>query len=471
MPIDTMSTINDTYNDYQKGFGTEDSPNWRELAGKDARRIPATLLEENSPNLGSAKIPPGRYTSRDYHREEVEKVWKRTWQVVCREDEIPNPGDHFVYDVAGMSFLIVRTEDNEFKGYWNVCLHRGRKLVDKSGCGAKGFRCAYHAWSWDLKGNLAYYPGKWDFPDVEAEKFGLRETAIDTWGGFIFINPDANAKPLANHMGSMPKHFESWPLEKRHTLWHVQKRINANWKVGIEAFLEAYHVVQTHPQALSSVAEHGTQYDVWDEGEAAFSRLITPTAVPSDHSKEGTPLGAIADVWALLNGLRMDEANSLPEDIYDRATLAEWRRHSLGEMTKADYSDVPDAMMLDSIQYWLFPNFCPWFGEGLPLIYQFRPDADDPDTCFMDVWMLVRSPDEGPAPVAPEVIRLGPDDKFEPHIGAMGLIFDQDDFNMPQVQEGLKTWPGDPDGVTLARYQEMRVRFLHQILTRVMSTP
>ena len=143
----------------------------------------------------------------------------------------------------------------------------------------------------------------------------------------------------------------------------------------------------------------------------------------------------------------MDEANTLPDNITDRASLAEWRRQSLGEMTKADYASVPDAMMLDSIQYWLFPNFCPWFGEGLPLIYQFRPNADSPDTCYMDVWMLVRSPDDEPAPKAPDTIRLGPDDKFEPHIGAMGLIFDQDDFNMPQVQEGLKNVAGRSRGL------------------------
>lgn len=466
-----MSTVTEEFNEYQRGYGTKDSPTWRDLAARDSQRIPCTLLEESSPNLGSAKIPPSRYTSHDYHRQEVGKVWKRSWQVVCREEEIPRRGDHFVYDVAGLSFLVVRSDDDKFKAFWNVCLHRGRKLVDESGCGAEGFRCGYHAWAWDLNGNLAYYPGKWDFPDVEAENFGLREAGVDRWGGFIFINPDISARPFRDHLGSMPDHFQDWPLERRHTLWHVQKRVNANWKVAIEAFLESYHVVQTHPQALSSVAEHGTQYDVWDDGEAAFSRLITPTAVPSAHAHDGTLLGAIADVWALLNGLRMDQAANLPEDIRDRASLAQWRRENLQEITGADYTSLPDTMLLDSIQYWLFPNFCPWLGEGLPLVYQFRPDADSPDTCYMDVWMLVRSPDEGAAPPAPEIIRLGPDDAFEPYIGAMGEIFDQDDVNMPKVQEGLKAWPGDPDGCTLARYQESRVRFLHQVLTRRLAMP
>ena len=71
-----MTKATDEFNEYQKGYGTEDSPTWRDLAKKDAKEIPVTLLEENSPNLGSAKIPVERYTSHDYHREEVEKVWK-----------------------------------------------------------------------------------------------------------------------------------------------------------------------------------------------------------------------------------------------------------------------------------------------------------------------------------------------------------------------------------------------------------
>jgi nitrite reductase/ring-hydroxylating ferredoxin subunit len=467
----SATTASEQYNEFQRGYGTVDSPTWRELADRDSKPVPATLREERAPNLGTAKIPPERYTSHAYHRREVEKLWKRTWQVVCREEEIPEIGDHFVYDVAGLSFLVVRVARTEFKAYWNVCLHRGRRLVDESGCGAKGFRCGYHAWAWNLEGKLSYYPGKWDFPDVQPEKYNLREVQVDTWGGFVFINPDGDAKPLAIHLGGLPRHFECWPLEKRFTTWHVQKRIDANWKVGIEAFLEAYHLLQTHPQALPSVAEHGTQYDVWDEGTACYSRSITPTGVPSAHGKGGTPLGAIAHVWALLNGLRMDEGASLPAGITDRASLAEWRRRTLGEMTGADYSSLPDTMMLDSVQYWLFPNFCPWLGEGLPLIYQFRPNADSPDTCYMDVWMLIRQPDGAAPPPAPQVIRLSPGDCFEPHLGAMGLIFDQDDANMPKVQLGLKSWPGDPEGCTLGRYQESRIRFLHQVLERVLAMP
>lgn len=468
-----MSTFTNQYTDFQRGYGTEMAPNWRDLAKADSKPVPDTLTMESAPNLGTARIPVKNYISAEVHQQEVEKVWKRTWQVVCREEEIPNVGDHFVYEVAGMSFLVVRQEDNTFKAFWNVCLHRGRKLVDESGCEAKQFKCNYHAWTWKPNGDLAFYPGKWDFPDVDPKDYALRQVQCATWGGFIFINPDNRAKSLAEHMGSLPKHFQKSGLEKRFTLWHVQKTIKANWKVAMEAFLEGYHLTQTHPQALPSTGEHATQYDVFEEGDVAFSRLITPQAIPSAHNKQPSVEEAIKVSWALLAGLRADEPADMPGDIKDRASLAEWRRRTLAQITGANYDSLSDAEILDSIQYWLFPNFCPWYGEGLPLTYQFRPNGDSPDECFMDVWMLIRVPDNGPRPPATKMFKLKHDQPFVtvPELGAMGTIFDQDDVNMPQVQLGMKTWPGDPDGMTLARYQESRIRFFHQVLGRVLAQP
>jgi phenylpropionate dioxygenase-like ring-hydroxylating dioxygenase large terminal subunit len=464
-----MDTVVSPEANFQKGFGTTTSPNFRDVAAADARPVPQLLTAESAPDLGSARIPVKHYISPEIHRREVEEIWKKTWQVTCREEEIPEIGDHFVYNVSGLSFLIVRTDVQSFKAYWNVCMHRGRKLVDHGGEGACQFKCAYHGWAWSIDGGLKYFPGKWDFPDVSGSSHNLQEVQIDRWGGFLFINPDLTAGPLADHLGKLPEHFAFWPLEDRFTTWHLRKRIRANWKVGIEAFLESYHVVQTHPQALPSVAEHGTQYDVYDEDTAFYSRLITPVAVPSHHAKDGSREGALIEMWALLNALRRDEVAELPEGVNDRASLADWRRRTLGELTGADYSKLPDTMMLDSIQYWLWPNFCPWMGEGLPLAYIFRPDTDSPDTCYMDVWMLIRRPDNGDPRPAAELVDLGPDDHFEPYIGAIGTIFDQDDQNMPQVHDGMKTWPDQVDGCTLGRYQESRIRFLHQILQRKLA--
>ena len=135
-----------------RGFGTEISPTFRALARADSKPVEACLLEENAPDIGSEPIPADRYTSHEYHREEVEKIWKKSWQVACRAEEIPGVGDHFVYNVAGLSYIVVRTGEDSFKAFKNVCLHRGRRLVDSSGCGASHFKCPYHAWTWSVEG-------------------------------------------------------------------------------------------------------------------------------------------------------------------------------------------------------------------------------------------------------------------------------------------------------------------------------
>jgi len=461
--------IHKSYDDFPRGFGTEVSPVWRDAIKGDKRQPPEFLTRESSANLGSGKIPPERYTSHEFHRQEVEKLWRRTWQPTCREDEIPNVGDHFVYNVADLSFLIVRVSATEFKAYWNVCLHRGRQLVDHSGEGAEKFRCPYHAWTWKIDGSLAFYPGAWDFPDITPESCSLREVQVGTWAGYVFINPDKKGISLAEHLGSLPEHFARWPMEKRRSLFHVRKQINSNWKIAMEAFMEAYHVMCTHPELIEMSADNGHKYDYWDEGSAHFSRLLGPVGVPSYYQKDGSAERALAVAWATAVGIRHEEATSLPPEIHDRSSLAEWRRKQLKEATGADHSSLSDAEILDGVEYWLFPNFLPWYGESFPIVYIFRPNADRPDTCYMDVWLTARESDTEARPPAPAMIELGPDDKFEDAVGALGHVLDQDDFNMPMVQVGLHSWPGDPEGLTLGRYQEIRIRHFHKVLMNVLN--
>lgn len=457
------------YNDFPRGFGNELSPTWRDAIKNDKRQPPEILTNESSEFVGGGKLDPDRYTSYEFHRREVEKLWRRTWQPTCREEEIPNVGDHFVYNVANLSFLIVRTAPDAFKAYWNVCLHRGRQLVDEPGKGATKFRCGYHAWSWNIEGELIFYPGAWDFPDIKPETCSLREVKVGTWAGFVFINPDKNAIELSEHLGSLPQHFERWPLEKRRGLFHVRKTINANWKIAMEAFMESYHVMATHPELIEMSADHAAQLDYWDEGAAHFSRMMNPVGVPSQYFKGGTREHALAVTWAIANDIRHDALTGLPPEITDRSSLAEWRRKQLQEATGADHSSLSDAEILDGIEYWLFPNFLPWFGESFPILYIFRPNADRPDTCYMDVWLTSRVSDTEPRPEAPAIIELGPEDSFQAAVGTLGLVLDQDDFNMPKVQVGLHSWPGDPEGLTLARYQESRIRHFHKVLMGVLN--
>ena len=238
---------------------------YQELLDADSHEVPGVLRLQASPFLGDEDIPVERYTSRDWHRREVDRLWRRVWQFACRLEHIPEPGDYVVYEIANLSFIVIRTTTGEIKAYPNACLHRARRLKDHDGHCSE-LRCPFHGFAWTLDGALADVPASWDFPHVAARAdhdFHLIECKVGTWAGFVFINPDPHAEPLDAFLGDLPEHFQFWDLENRYVQAHVSKVINANWKVTQEAFCEAYHVGGTHPQILVSLGDTNSQVDVW----------------------------------------------------------------------------------------------------------------------------------------------------------------------------------------------------------------
>ncbi|WP_197914066.1 aromatic ring-hydroxylating oxygenase subunit alpha [Mycolicibacterium chitae] len=211
-------------------------------------------------------------------------MWKKAWQFACREEDIPEAGDYLVYDVADLSLIVVRTEGGDIKAYHNACLHRGTRLCDDSGH-ANQLRCPFHGFTWSLDGALTDVPCRWDFPHVRAEEFGLPEAQTGLWAGFVFVNPDPGAESLETYLGDLDKHFAPFALQDRFKAIHVAKVIDCNWKVGMEAFLESYHVIATHPQLLEYLGDSNTQYDVYSraDGLPGFNRMITPQATSSPH--------------------------------------------------------------------------------------------------------------------------------------------------------------------------------------------
>ena len=226
-----------------------DAYSYQDLLDKETNPVPDALSDDTEPYLGSEDLPTSRWTSQEFFDEEVEKMWTKTWQMVCRETQLANPGDYRVYEIAHFSVLLVRAESGELKGYYNSCLHRARVL--KQGAGnTKELRCPYHGFTWNLDGSFREAPCMWDFDHIEQATFNLPEVRIDTWGGWVFINMDADSEDLHSYLGILPSHFERWAPEKRYVAMHVEKVINCNWKAGVEAFIESYHAVATHPQIL-----------------------------------------------------------------------------------------------------------------------------------------------------------------------------------------------------------------------------
>ena len=427
---------------------------YQALLDADSRPVPPILREQSWRELGPVQVPIERYTSRAFHDLEVEKLWRRVWQMACREEEIPEVGDHVLYEIADHSLIVVRAAPDEIRAFHNACLHRGRALRDGDGRAAK-FRCPFHGWAWKLDGSLDHVPCQWDFAHVDPSRYRLPEARVGTWGGFVFVNLDPDCAPFAEHLGELPRHFEAWPLEQRAKEAHVAKRLPCNWKVAQEAFMEAYHVVATHPQLLPGIGDANSQYDVWP----TFSRAITANMTPSPHLRwEPTEQEQLDSMTS--RSLDEEPLMRVAEGATARQTLAMLGRMQL-QAAVPGAQDLSDAELADSFYYTLFPNLHPW-GAYNRIVYRFRPWRNDPDRCVMEVIYL--APFRGRRPKPAPVHWLGDDEDWTkaPELGFLTRVFNQDTFNLGRVQAGLRA--ARHRQVTFARYQETKIRHFHALL-------
>lgn len=432
---------------------------YQELLDTDTHDVPVVLRRTSPADFDDTDIPTSRYTSREFHDLEVERLWRKVWQLACREEQIAHVGSYVVYDIAHLSFIVMRTAPDTIKAYVNACLHRGRQLKDFDGRCSE-LRCSYHGFAWALDGRLADVPARWDFPHVTDEEFCLPEAKVSTWQGFVFINPDPQAEPFEEFIGDLDEHFDRWNLRDRFIQAHVSKVIRANWKLVQEAFCEAYHVNATHPQTLVYLGDVNSQVDVWRN----YARVLTPAATSSPLL--GWQPTAEEVVRHLLD-VREDEPSPfpLPDDADPRAVLAAGTRARmravLGDEPGTGVDTWSDAEYLDNIYYTVFPNFHPW-GAFNRIVYRFRPNGDDHTSAIMDVWFL--SPFTGERPLPAGTTHLGPDQPWTdaPELGVLAKVFEQDTYNLPKVHKGLRQ--SAKPGITLAHYQESKVRWFEHRL-------
>jgi phenylpropionate dioxygenase-like ring-hydroxylating dioxygenase large terminal subunit len=427
-------------------------------------RVAPALREVSWTSLGEHDVDAYRYFSREFHELEKAKVWTKVWQMACREEDIPAVGDTLVYDICDISILVVRSAPSTIKAYYNACLHRGRQIREYDGR-ALELRCPFHGYAWNLDGSLKHIPAGWDFPHVGPEQFRLPEVKVGTWGGFVFINMDPNCEPLADFLGVLPSHFTKWPLENRWKSAHVAKIMRANWKISAEAFMEAYHVVATHPQLLPGIGDANSQYDWWGN----VSRAVTPQGTPSPHiafrPSEQDMFDSMVD-----RRIDMPPFVELTDGMTARRMAGDSTRSQLAPLIGDAAAELSDAECADSIYYTLFPNFHPW-GSYNRIVYRFRPFGDDHEMSIMECMFL--SPYEpGNKPDAVPIHWLGPDEDWSEaaELGLLARVFNQDTFNIPKVHKGLKTL-ARTKGVTMAVYQETKVRHMHNLLDEWIARP
>jgi phenylpropionate dioxygenase-like ring-hydroxylating dioxygenase large terminal subunit len=454
----------------RKGFERSPGLSYQEVLDLDTKPVPAALREERVIDLGPEAVPISRYTDPAFFQQEVEKMWMKVWQFACREEEIPNPGDHIVYDIVGKSLIVVRQKDNSIRAFANSCLHRGRKLATQGGC-KQVFRCMYHGFAWNADGSFHENPMPWDYPQLADADMRLPEAKVGTWGGFVFVNFDRDAPPLESVLDPLPRHFERWKLEDCYKAVHVAKMIPANWKAVSEAFMESHHSLTTHPQILPYLADENSQYDILSD---YITRQISAVCVPApamDQSRLTEQLILDAMMGTGGRGGVGENAASfkVPDGMTARAYAAELFRGMFSAEDGHDYSDKSDAEMLDAILYNCFPNMSFWAGFAPNLVYRWRPIGMRQDQTLMEVIRLKRVPKGKPRPRPVEMHLLRDDEQWTDaaELGPLGEIFNQDMANLPFVQEGMDA---SMSGVVhFGRYSEMRIKQHHKMIERYLG--
>ena len=316
----------------------------------DSRPVPDVLRESHPFPGGQVTVPVERYTSREYHDLEVERLWKKCWQMACREEEIPEIGDTHVYEIASMKFIIVRTSPTKIKAYANSCLHRGRQLVDCDGRHSE-LRCPYHGFGWDLEGRLAKIPGAWDF-EIDPETWRLPEAQVGTWGGFVFINPDPKAPALSAFLGDIDRHYARYPLQDRYIAGHAAKVVPTNWKAAQDAFMEAFHVQGTHPQLLPQAANTDYKYDCYDNYARAIGVNFIPSIWVAENPSEQQMMDAVMDV-------RLDEKPTVivPDEKTARLQTADLARNALSQFIGDAADKMSDTEMVELLLHEYFSEY------------------------------------------------------------------------------------------------------------------
>ncbi len=237
---------------------------------------------------------------------EKDHVFARTWQLAGHESDLIEVGSRILVQVAGREVMVVRTQDG-LAAHLNVCRHRGARLITGPEPDGKAIRCPYHGWTYHLDGSLVGAPEGKTIPCLDRPSLGLFPAKVESFLGFVFVNLDRDAEPLAEMLGDIAGMVgrylgpELRPVGK-YRIYDTDAEVqNANWKVIVDNYLEGYHVPVAHPGLMRlldyqrytvTTGEHYAYYEVplRDKPSAnllerSYQRLAAPMPGLADTDK------------------------------------------------------------------------------------------------------------------------------------------------------------------------------------------
>lgn len=216
-------------------------------------------------------LPSAYYLSDEIFAKEKERIFSREWFCAAREEQLPQPGDALVLDVLGESVIVVRTKEGEVRAHYNVCRHRGARLLPEPGdepdsdirlsggvLGTSGIRCSYHLWTYGLDGRLLNAPHLKEGEGLCKQELSLYPVGVERWGGFLFLNlsPESaltEGKSLRSQFGEAMERVKRYPLEELRIARRIEYGVRANWKIIMENYNECYHCGAVHPELCEVV--------------------------------------------------------------------------------------------------------------------------------------------------------------------------------------------------------------------------
>jgi phenylpropionate dioxygenase-like ring-hydroxylating dioxygenase large terminal subunit len=374
------------------------------------------------------RVRKERYFDPDFYQLEVEQLWPRVWQMACRLEEIPHAHDFVEYVILDQSVIVLRTDDGGVRAFQNACRHRGVRVVQGRGTCENGFICPFHGWCYAADGANTFVPRAKTFSEhnLDPAEINLVPVRCEVWGGCAWINLSDDAPPLRACIEPAATMLDAWKVESLRTEWWYAARLPVNWKLAQEAFVEQYHVVETHPQ-LAIPSRYAPPKS--DDPRAYVDADLDYLRVMSDGMAGMVHANDVAIAEQLAERLELPADLALARETWNRTlndAVVQWHR--------AAGHDMPDLNELDTLELnepmgYVFPHYfvLPMYSSASS--YRFRPLG--PEETLMEIWSLTRYPDdcERPRPTPPESWEH--DDPRWPPIPT------QDFSNLPRQQKGL----------------------------------
>jgi choline monooxygenase len=400
-------------------------------------------------------IPTYRYTSPDFGRLEMERLWPRVWQFACTVDQVGNAGDWHEYRIGRYSVLIIRGDDGELRAFQNACRHRGSALREGSGTALTEIRCPFHRWTWDLRGHLREVPSRREF-GVLNDDLPLLRVRVDSWGPLVFVNLDPAAEPLAEYLDPVPADSAWADLGTFHCTAAVSIPARCNWKTLIDGFSETYHVQGIHREMLPMCDDVNGPQQVWRR----HGKLEQPYGLSSPRLRDRPDDQRVWEAFVHIMGNRVGrdlegDAGPAPQ-VPPGSTLRDEIAAIIRQRAAAqglDYSHLTLDQTLNMSQYNLFPNVTVLVFSDMLNVVRSRPGATHLDS-YMDAFAFERRPAHATQRNRPLEMDLDPTSELP-----LGIVLNQDLANFEGSQRGMHQ-PGLTH-LSVSPTEERRIVNLH----------